>query len=513
MKKIINFRPLFLSAIVMLVAIFLATRFFVAQSLKLTAFIVLLVSGILCLICFSKIKKRVIAVVGAMLLIASYPFLNIFIKGEVVSKYQSFNNETVSVSGTIKGPVKMLDNGSVRVLVDDAKVVYFSENYKISGGLYLYFTPDNYNLEDFRSGTSVNVVGKIKTYSYQDEDISKSLSHLSVNIVGYISGRNTVIKTGEYNPSLADKVRVFIENKLGCLDDDYAGVAYALLFGDTNHIDAELKGSFQDTGIAHLLAVSGLHVSVIVAFISFVMRKCKAKMSTNLITTGVLLLLYCYLCGFSVSVVRAAIMAMIVGCAMFRGKAKDGLSSLSLACLITTIINPSTIYSVAFQLSYISVFSIFCLAPPLSRLLNNYFYSKFANTAAITTAVCIGVSLVSLCYFEALPILNIPINMLLIPIASVAFVLLVLGVVIATILPFASVVMLGYQSVMSVVIKFNVWVSALDLSVFATTGVLSVVLMLVVTFILSDYLFVSNKTKRIVSLCGLAMILLMLIFV
>ena len=512
MKKIINFRPLFIAAIVMLVATFLATRFFVAQNLKLTFFLIFLLIGIVCLIGFTLKKKRIMAILGAMLLIASYPFLHIFIKGETLTRYQSFNNKVVTISGTIKGSMKILDNGSARVLVDDAKVDYFSESYKLAGDLYLYFSPDNYNLENFRSGTAVKVVGKTTTYSYQDTNIDRALSNLSSGVVGYVSGTNALITTENYKPSVADKIRLFVDNKLSFLDDDYSSVAQALLFGDTNHIDSEIKGSFQDTGIAHLLAVSGLHVSVIIAFISFIMRKCKAKSSTNLIVSGLVLLLYCYLCGFSVSVVRAAIMAMIVGYAMFRGKAYDGLSSLSLVCLLTTIINPTAMYSVSFQLSYIAVFSIFCLAPPLKRLLCEHFYSKFASTASMNIAVCTGVCVASLCYFGRVPLLNIPINLLLIPLATVAFILLVVGVLVASVLPFASCVLTGYELVMGVVVKFNIWASTFDLSLFATTGALSIVIMLVVTFALSDYLFVSNKSKRVIGLWGMAMILSMLVF-
>lgn len=513
MKKIINFRPLFISAIVMLVATFLATRVFVLQRFKLTVFFVLVLAGIICIICFSKHKKRLVAIVGAFLLIASYPFLHIFIKGEVVSNYKEFNNQTVSVSGWVKGSYKTLDNGSVRVVVDGAKVEYFSDSYKLSGDLYLYFKPDNYNLAEFRSGTKINVVGKITTYSYQDKNISKALSNLSSNIVGYIGGSDIKITIGAYKPSPADKIRTFIKNKLDGLGDDYSSVASALLFGDTNYIDGEIKTSFQDTGIAHLLAVSGLHVSVIVMFISFVMRRCKAKSSTNLIVSSVMLLIYCYLCGFSVSVVRASIMAVIMGYAMFRGKAYDGLSSLSFACFVTLLINPNAMYSVSFQLSYISVFSIFCLAPPLSSWLQNYFNKKFSATFAMNLAISFGLFAISLCYFGKFPLISIPINLLLIPIASASFMLLFVGVVIATIMPFASFVLLGYKSLMSVVVKFNMWASTFNFSIVATTGALSVLVMLMVTFVLSDYLFVSNKTKKVIALLGTATFLSMLVFV
>ena len=80
-------------------------------------------------------------------------------------------------------------------------------------------------------------------------------------------------------------------------------------------------------------------------------------------------------------------------------------------------------------------------------------------------------------------------------------------------MPFASFVLLGYKSLMSVVVKFNMWASTFNFSIVATTGALSVLVMLIVTFVLSDYLFVSNKTKKVISLLGVAAFLSMLVFV
>ena len=513
MKKIVNFRPLFLSAIVMLAATLLATRIFISQGLKLTVFFVLLIAGALSLLCCVKQKKGIVAIVGAMLLLASYPFLHIFIKGETLAKYQDFNNKVVTVSGTVKGSLKTYDNGSARLLIDDAEVSYFSDHYKLKGDVYLYFSPENYNLDNFCSGTQILVKGKITTYSYQDHNISKALSNLSLNVVGYVGGSDITITMGDYKPSVAEKIKLFISNKLNALSEDYSSLAQALLFGDTNHIDAELKSSFQDTGIAHLLAVSGLHVSVVVMFIGFLMRKFKAKSSTNLVVSSMILLLYCYLCGFSVSVVRASIMAVIMGYAMFRGKAYDGLSALSLAALVTLIANPNAMYSVSFVLSYIAVFSIFCLAPPMARKLSSCFYSKFANAVSVSIAVCVGSCVALIAYFAHFPLLTILTNLLLVPIASIAFVLLIVGVVVSMVLPFATFVLTGYESVMSVVVKFNTWIDMLDLSVTVTTEGLALVLMTMTTFILSDYLFVSNKTKKVLAIGGIALVLLMLVFV
>ena len=87
-KKLVNFRPLLLIAITLLIATFFATKVFVAQGLKLAFFIVFLIAALGCFGALIFKKSKWFIVVGVSLLFASYPFLNVFIKGEKLQNYQ-----------------------------------------------------------------------------------------------------------------------------------------------------------------------------------------------------------------------------------------------------------------------------------------------------------------------------------------------------------------------------------------------------------------------------------------
>ena len=106
-KKFVNFRPIFLIAITLLVATFFATKVCVVQGLKLAFFLALLVFAIVCFVVFVFKKLKILMVVSCTLLFASYPFLNVFIKGERLESYKQLNTEVVSVTGTASGSYKI----------------------------------------------------------------------------------------------------------------------------------------------------------------------------------------------------------------------------------------------------------------------------------------------------------------------------------------------------------------------------------------------------------------------
>lgn len=150
---------------------------------------------------------------------------------------------------------------------------------------------------------------------------------------------------------------------------DTAPFAKALLLGDTGDLDYETDTSFKLSGIRHVVAVSGLHVSILFALIGTVtLRK---RFLTAMVGFPVLAL-FAAVAGFTPSVTRACIMSGLMLLGMLADKEYDGGTALAFASLVMLVCNPLVITSVSFQLSVGSVAGIFCFGPGIQKWMRSF---------------------------------------------------------------------------------------------------------------------------------------------
>ena len=142
----------------------------------------------------------------------------------------------------------------------------------------------------------------------------------------------------------------------------------ALLIGDTSLLSYETDVAFQVTGIRHVIAVSGLHVSILFALVSMVTLK--RRFLTVLLGIPALTL-FAAAAGFSPSVSRACLMSGLMLLAQLTEKEYDGPMALSFAALVMLLVNPLVITSAGFQLSVASVAGIYLLYEPVNQYLLN----------------------------------------------------------------------------------------------------------------------------------------------
>lgn len=148
--------------------------------------------------------------------------------------------------------------------------------------------------------------------------------------------------------------------------EDTYPFAKALLLGDTEDLDYKTDTNLKISGIRHVAAVSGLHVSILFALLSFVTFR---KPFLTALLGFPLLLLFAATAGFTPSVNRACIMSGLMLLAQLLRKEYDGPTALSFAALCMLIVNPLVITSVGFQLSAGSVAGIYCFSPAIRKWL------------------------------------------------------------------------------------------------------------------------------------------------
>ncbi len=160
------------------------------------------------------------------------------------------------------------------------------------------------------------------------------------------------------------KVRSFLRKNLS--KEGYAMVI-ALTLGNTSYLPVETLQTYRFAGIAHVFAVSGLHIGVFVSIFTFIASRLKIKRNFKPFIILIPAFIYCGVCGFRSSSVRAFIMATVTIVANYIGFKKDNLSSASIAGIILLIINPMNLFDAGFKLSFLAVSSIFVLNPLFDR--------------------------------------------------------------------------------------------------------------------------------------------------
>lgn len=164
------------------------------------------------------------------------------------------------------------------------------------------------------------------------------------------------------------RLKEVVAEKINAYLSEYnAGLILGMLFGDKTGIDPDITNDFRATGIAHLLAVSGLHTSVWCGYIIAFLKLLKAKEKTRNIFCLLFLILLCIVSAFTPSVMRASIMMAVFLIAPFFNERQDPLNSLGFAVAILVLHNPYIITSVSFLLSVSATAGVMCSIYVISK--------------------------------------------------------------------------------------------------------------------------------------------------
>lgn len=501
-RKIINFRfPLFLViSIIILIALLISvfsstTSKFIALAIVGASFIIVLILSVI-------LKRKALIIITIILGFAIIPVTNLIVRQNINNKNLVFNETHVLVSGRICENYTYTSNGNIRITIDNLSCSSAEVHEEPNGKFLIYVRPNNLDIQKIVVGKHIEVLCEPEFFSYD----SNKVSYLSSNIIGRTYANFYDIEFSENQSlTLKEKIKFGVYNKLISWDVKHADVAYAMLFGDSDYLNSDTLNIFRNTGVAHLLAVSGLHVSLVALLISFILKKLKVSPYYNFAIISIMLLLYAYLCDFSVSVVRAGLMASIALFCKARGNPYDRLSVLCLVAAFILMINPLKLINVSFILSFSAVLSIILLVLPLKRFLSKFLYEKLASTLAVMIGVQVGLLAVQLVCFGKYPVLSLFANIISVPIESFAFMLLIPGTLIALILPFLSFIPMLFGLITSVVVRFNGFISGLNLFInFESIGYVSVIFIFLAIFILSDFVFIKKNWKVISSISLIA---------
>ncbi|NLP58896.1 ComEC/Rec2 family competence protein [Lutibacter sp. B1] len=215
-----------------------------------------------------------------------------------------------------------------------------------------------------------------------------------------------------------NKVNVALKNN-GFTANELA-VVNALLLGQRQQITDDLMESYVDAGAIHILAVSGLHIGIILLFLTFIFKPFHYFKNGKLIASLLIILflwMYAIIAGLSASVVRAVTMFTAVAIGMYLNKPSNIYNTLFISMFFLLLFNPYYLFEVGFQLSYLAVFSIVWIQPKLYNLWSSKFWliDKFWQLFTVSIAAQIGILPLSLYYFHQFPGLFFLSNLMIIP--------------------------------------------------------------------------------------------------
>jgi competence protein ComEC len=208
-------------------------------------------------------------------------------------------------------------------------------------------------------------------------------------------------------------------------------VASALVLGYKDDIDDDLSDAFAASGTLHVLAVSGLHVSILYGLVMVVLKPIQRMRGGKWMValSGIAVLwLYAFITGLSPSVLRAALMCSVVTLAGPWRRRSSLYNTFGVSAFAILVYDPNLVYSVGFQLSYAAVFGIVRFYPTLVRLWEppSWIVSRIWQLSCVSTAAQLATFPLALFYFHQFPILFLLANLVAIPLS---FVILIAGLI------------------------------------------------------------------------------------
>lgn len=357
----------------------------------------------------------------------------ILFAGFSLTAYQSQYTSTIltgkNIIGDIVEPIKETEKSvKIELKVEEYEIdgVWHAEHPKI----LVYLEKDSI-AKSLKYGDRLLLSGNLKSIANsgnpEEFDYKKYLSQKGIHFQAYQNSRQW-LKLGSNNGnflfSMAYGLRekaMSVYKKSGISGDEFA-ILTALTLGVKDYLSDEIVESYSDSGAMHVLAVSGLHVGIIMLVVSRLlsfMNKRRYLLVLQSIIIIVLIWIFAMITGLAPSVSRASLMVTFILVGKISRKKPSIYNTIAASAFIILLMNPQALFQVGFQLSYIAVISIILFQPKIYRLLDvkNYWLDKIWQLTSVSFAAQIGTSAISIYYFHKFPVYALFTNIIAIPAA------------------------------------------------------------------------------------------------
>ena len=300
------------------------------------------------------------------------------------------------------------------IYLKNNSIIYRNESFHESK--IIIYDEKKLNIE---IGNDVRVSGEVSFFERERNpgNFNQKLYYQKQGITASVWGTEVVITdlcVNKIRHALYELRIKWKEYFIELMGEEDGGILAAMLLAEKDGMSQETKELYQANGVAHVLAISGLHLSIIGIGLYRILRRISGSYLAGGIAGSGFMILYILMIGVSVSVLRAFIMFLFRVGADMTGRHYDGPTALSVAALITVIWKPLYLYDSGFWLSYGAILAIILVLPVFESL---PFQGLWAS---------ISINLVTLpvllYFFYEIPLYSVFLNMIVIPLMTVVLV-------------------------------------------------------------------------------------------
>lgn len=498
-KRIFNYRPMVIFALAMVLGIVFSESVYgegIAWNIALLS--LFLIALILTLV-FKKSRRFCYIPIALIVGFACSMTVALCYNADYLSPY----------NGTFTAQVQS------EIVVKDGRARFYIGDITVDGEELDYLAMVSIDEEDltFSSGDVIAIDGTIEYYTHDEKFDSYYSNRINSDVRYKVSAKSVTYLSTQKLPfptNIQLKIkRLLHENN----DEKSASIAQALVLGNKFGIDSDLYDDIKASGLAHVLAVSGLHVSTLAGALYFLLKKLKVNPKISFVVVLLLTFFYSMLCSFTASSLRAVVMSGVFAFASLFGRKRDELSALSLSAIIILFFRPTSILDVGFLLSFSSVAGIFMFCKPFERvgekIVNKlspkrHIGKKFVSVCAVSLATNLTTYPLVAHFFGEVPTLFVLSNFIVLPYILIAYVAILVLVLLSLITTWGGFAWL----IKYLLLPFRVFVGVVGNISFATIPVACTVIGIItarIAFVLSSrYVFLTKVQRWQSVLCTLS---------
>lgn len=388
-----------------------------------------------------------------LILIGAFAFNSSYRSNERETKLLgTFINRKVLLYGEVSN-IEYFDKEKIQFELQLDSLLYriykFSVNKNFLVNLDLRESSFSLNYFDkiISPGNTIRIFGKVvkpPTPAYpgdfnlqlylKSKNIDYILQSTNYDELNLIKENNSILNFGRHFSKLRQKIKFQIKKNFETTEAAYIK---GLFIAERSDISEEVKNNFVNSGVIHVLAVSGLHTGYIVLILLALFGRFKLIVKIILVSIG--LFVFAHIANLSPSVIRASLMSVIVLLNLMIERKTFLLNSISIAGLIILIMNPLDILNPSFQLSFSAVLSIALIYPVLNDYVKKSNLSglkkSILDLVLISIAISIGTFPLVASYYQKFSIVAILANLIVIPLTGVILGGIILNLFVLNIYP------------------------------------------------------------------------------
>lgn len=336
--------------------------------------------------------------------------------------YSEYQGKKVTVTGKVyKKETVMQIGGPVQVLYLDRKGCEAGGevNTGLPGEKVICYLKTNQ--PEAEMGSRVRLEGKLSCFERaSNQGQFDAYSYYQISGISYrINQAEIQAKTIEYHKftHAMYRLRAFFSEKIQeGFDEETASLMQTILLGEKGNLDKDLKALYQRNGIAHILAISGLHVSVLGMGLYKLLRRCGIPMKISAGLSAIVMVLYGVMTGFSVSALRAIFMFVLHMAAIILERTYDMLTAAAVAAVLLLLQQPRFLFHSGFVFSFGCVFGIGLLLPLMTEAVKDRCFIVRAIAGGLgMSAITLPIYL---WFYYQYPIYSVFLNLLILPVMS-----------------------------------------------------------------------------------------------